>query len=298
MYFCYIDESGTPLIPGNTSHYVLAGISIPIRYWKLCDKHIFKIKQKYGLENSEIHAGWIMRKYLEQSKIAGFDVLNYSQRRHEVEKIRNTELLRLQKSHNHKLYKQTLKNYKQTKDYIHLTLSERIKFIQEISDDFGKWTFARICAECIDKIHFDPSRMNQSIDEQAFEQVISRFEKYLQIVSKSTNDKELYGALIHDNNETVSRKLTNLMKQFLYHGTLWTRIDKIIETPLFVNSELTGLVQIADLCSYSLRRFFENGETDLIDRIKSRFDRKDNKYVGVRHFTNSSCPCFICKHIC
>jgi hypothetical protein len=115
-------------------------------------------------------------------------------------------------------------------------------------------------------------------------------------VSKS--DEEIHGALIHDNNETVSRKHTKLMKGFLYHGTLWTSIEKIIETPLFVNSELTSLVQIADLCSYSIRRFFENDETYLIDRIKSRFDKKKGKFVGVRHFTNSSCKCFICKQIC
>lgn len=28
VYFCYVDESGTLQIPGNTSHYVLCGISI------------------------------------------------------------------------------------------------------------------------------------------------------------------------------------------------------------------------------------------------------------------------------
>ena len=26
VYFCYIDESGTPQVPGNTSHYVLCGV--------------------------------------------------------------------------------------------------------------------------------------------------------------------------------------------------------------------------------------------------------------------------------
>ena len=298
MYFCYIDESGTPNIPGNTSHYVLAGFCIPIKYWKLCDKRIYTIKRKYGLEDAEIHTGWIIRKYIEQSKISSFDSLSYAQRKLEVGKIRNTELLRLQKGRNHPLYRQTLKNYKQTDAYIHLTYLERVQFIQEIADQIGKWTFARIFSECIDKIYFDPVKMKKSIDEQAFEQVISRFEHYLQIISKSTHDNELYGALIHDNNETVSKKHTILMKEFLYHGTLWTRIEKIIETPLFVNSELTSLVQIADLCSYSLRRFHENRETDLVDRIKSRFDKKGDKFVGVRHFTSSKCHCFICQHIC
>lgn len=45
VFFCYIDESGTPEIPGNTSHYVLAGISIPIAYWKQCESKIHGIKK-------------------------------------------------------------------------------------------------------------------------------------------------------------------------------------------------------------------------------------------------------------
>ncbi|MDP2982521.1 MAG: DUF3800 domain-containing protein [Candidatus Latescibacter sp.] len=48
MYLCYIDESGTPDIPGNTSHYILAGVSIPVQYWKDCDNDIENIKSKYG----------------------------------------------------------------------------------------------------------------------------------------------------------------------------------------------------------------------------------------------------------
>lgn len=127
------------------------------------------------------------------------------------------------------------------------------------------------------------------------EQLVSRFEQYLKIVSKSTNDIFLYGALIHDNNETVSKKHTALMRKFHTQGTLWTKINKIIETPLFVNSELTNLVQIADLCSFALRRYFENNESDLINRIKQRFDRKNRKIVGIRHFTDTSCKCLICN---
>jgi hypothetical protein len=207
----------------------------------------------------------------------------------------------LQKTNKSTLYKQTRKNYRQTEKYIHLTLSERMHFIQELSDLVGSWAFARLFAECINKIHFDPVRARQSEDEQALEQVVSRFEQYMKIVSKSKKNVELFGTLIHDNNETVSKKHTALMKRFHNQGTLWTSIEHIIETPFFVNSELTSLVQIADLCSYSLRRYFENNETDLLNRIKSRIDRKSNKLenttkiVGIRHFTESCCQCMFCS---
>lgn len=295
VYFCYIDESGVPQIPGNTSHYVLAGLSIPISRWKFCDCRINGVKQKYNLLDNEIHTAWIARRYVEQSKIANFDTLNYADRRREVEKYRKRELLNLQKAGNKTHYRQTKKNYKKTDPYIHLSEVERLNLLQELADTVGKWSFARLFAECIDKIHFDPSRTVLTVDEQSFEQVVSRFEQYLQIVSKSTSNKNVYGALIHDNNETLSKKHTELMKIFHSHGTFWTRIDKIIETPLFVNSELTGLVQIADLCSYAIRRYLENNEDNLLKRILSRADRKNGKIVGIRHFSDAGCKCILCS---
>ncbi len=45
------------------------------------------------------------------------------------------------------------------------------------------------------------------------------------------------------------------MKSFYDKGTNWTDLEHIIETPLFVDSELTSLVQIADLCAYAIRRY-------------------------------------------
>lgn len=174
-----------------------------------------------------------------------------------------------------------------------MTYAERFAFIREIADQVGSWRHARVFAECIDKVFFDPTKSKLSTEDQAFEQVISRFEHYMGNVSHS--EDLTYGLLIHDNNETVSKKHTELMKRFHKQGTLWTSIKHIIETPLYVNSELTGMVQIADLCAFALRRFFENQETDIFYRIKPRFDSHRGKMVGVRHFTEPTCQCEICS---
>lgn len=76
MFFCYVDETGTPHLPGNTSHYVLAGLAIPTNCWKQCENDIGRIKKKYGLEGEEIHKGWLVRRYLEQSNIPDFESLD------------------------------------------------------------------------------------------------------------------------------------------------------------------------------------------------------------------------------
>jgi len=64
--------------------------------------------------------------------------------------------------------------------------------------------------------------------------------------------------------------------------------------PSEIFGSLTGMVQIADLCSYALRRYLENKETDLFRRIFQRADRKSDTVVGVRHFTDNNCGCEIC----
>ena len=61
-----------------------------------------------------------------------------------------------------------------------------------------------------------------------------------------------------------------MMRSFHAAGTLWTRVECIIETPMFVDSKLTRMVQIADLCAYALRRYLENGETGLFRPIFAR----------------------------
>ena len=234
----------------------------------------------------------MLRKYLEQDRIPNFSSLDCKQRRYQVQQQRTNELLRLQRGSNNKHYKQTKKNYAKTSAYVHLTYDERKSFIEEVARCVAGWGFARLFAECVDKVHFDPSKNYYSLDEQAFAQVVSRFEQYLENIGSPGNRS--FGLLIHDNNETVARKHTQLMKTFHQKGTLWVDINNIIETPLFVDSELTSLVQIADLCSYSLRRYLENNESRLFNLIFQRADRKGSTVVGVRHFTTSSCCCDIC----
>jgi hypothetical protein len=149
-------------------------------------------------------------------------------------------------------------------------------------------------AECVDKTHFKPAIAKLSVDEQAFEQLVSRFEHYLKIFSKSTISKQ-YGLLIHDNNETVNKHHTRLMKTFHRHGTFWTDIHNIIETPLFVDSQLTSMVQLADVCSYAIRRYLEKSEDTLFSEIFKIADKKGGKVVGARHFTMHSCTCRVCQ---
>ena len=70
-----------------------------------------------------------------------------------------------------KLYKQTRKNFRETDAYTHLSFDERRRFVLELAQRVPKWSFARLFAECMNKIHFDPSVTRNTVAEQGFEQM-------------------------------------------------------------------------------------------------------------------------------
>ena len=178
--------------------------------------------------------------------------------------------------------------------YLHLTQIERLELIRQLADCIGGWADARLFAQVVDKSHLQ-SLLPQSLPpyEYAFTEVVQRFEYFLVNRGQANND-DLRGLVVQDNNETVAKKLTEMMQRFHRQGTRWTSIQKIVETPFFVDSQLTSMVQMADLCGYAIRRYFENNETDLFDRIYSRFDPSSRGMVGIHHFSSPTCQCKVC----
>jgi hypothetical protein len=299
MHFCYLDESGTPEIAAQTSHFVLLGLTIPACAWHPKDRRVNVIKARYGLQNAEIHTGYIARRFPEQEHIPDFEMLDSAQRRTAMAAARNQALVKAAALKLPSRLKQLKKLFAKTEAYTHLALPERVQLLRELADEIGSWTDARLFAEAVDKRTMQPGT---DIFGQAFETVVTRFHYYLchrpsqEAFRPNKLSADHLGLLIQDNNETVARTLTALMRRFHKQGTLWSRVERIIETPLFVDSSLTSMVQMADLCAYATRRFFENHETDLFDRIFGRFDKaQGGKVVGIRHFLEGAlCKCKVC----
>jgi len=290
MRFCYLDESGTPELTGGTSHFVLLGLSIQGETWKVKDAEISRIKRRYGLEPAEIHTGWLSRRYLEQERIAGFETLGIGERRLAVQRERDAFLIRKAALHGPAAVVTDRRNFNKTKPYIHLTLAERRQLLREIAEAVRGWDDCRIFAECTDKRTFGGVPPRTPPFEEAFSQVVSRFHRFL-----DDQRPQEHGLLVQDNNETMAARLTYLMRVFHDQGTRWTALPLIVETPLFVDSRLTSMVQVADVCAYATRRFCESGETGLFDLMFPRFNRAGTRLVGVRHYTaGRSCGCRIC----
>jgi hypothetical protein len=284
MYICYLDESGTTEARDSSKHFVLVGLAVLATAWKHKDSQITEIKKRYALENAEIHTAWMLREYPEQGFIPDFEAQGYDTRKRLVRALRTQNLA---KPRSKSKQKDLALNYRKTAAYIHLTKSERRKCIEDLADLIGSWADARLFAEAQRKRSLPDGAGDF---EEAFEQVVTRFNTCLR------NIGGIYGLLIQDNNETVADRLTKQMRKFHREGTTWAKdIEFVIETPMFVDSELTSMVQLADLCAFAIRRFFDNNENDLIDRVSPIFDRNFHKLVGIRHYTRADhCDCKIC----
>lgn len=292
MRIAYLDESGTPEPTGGTSHFVLVALSIPAQTWKDKDRDISAIKAQFDLEPAEIHAGWMARRYLEQERIVNFAAMDHAQRRAEVKKVREEALVRKVALHGAAGAKDLRKNFAKTDAYVHLTFDERREVLRLVADKVGAWPDARIFAECTEKDAYAKLPSARPLFDEAFDQVVTRFHHFLR---RSAPPE--YGMLVQDQNETVADRLTQLMRRFHREGTRWTnRIPYLVETPLFVDSRLTSLVQAADLIAYAFRRYVEKNENDVLDRLFPRVDEVNGRRVGARHYRGGrACQCRICR---
>ena len=177
MYICYIDESGTPELDVGI-HYALVGIAIPAYRWRDCDKQINAIKSKYKLKNEEIHSAWMRRYYREQKKIIKYEQLTYEARRNAVE-LKLKESLRIEANKGAKQARAKLKEIKKIRPYIHLKHDERIACLEELCDLISGWGYCRIFGDVINKASFKGKPPKYPPAEEAFSQIVTRFERFL-----------------------------------------------------------------------------------------------------------------------
>src|SRR6266542_3620257 len=151
VHLCYLDESGTPELSGNTSHFVLLALAIPANQWLPKDDAIAATKTRYDLQAAEIHTGWMTRRYAEQEKVPDFEAMDRATRRREATKQRQAMLLHTAATKPARRLQELKKAMRKTDPYIHLTLGERLAVLRDLSDALAGWQDAVLFADAIDK---------------------------------------------------------------------------------------------------------------------------------------------------
>lgn len=286
MHILYIDESGVEELSSGTSHFVLLGVAIPGEDWKSIDHALSEVKARYDLRDAEIHTAWMHRRYSEQESVPGFEALSRSERRTRAEAAIRRRAGAAGVLGSRKKVKAYRRESRAILPYVHLTRTERHRCLVELASELASHHEVRIFADAISKRDFVPGRSTPY--EMAFEQVLTRYQAFLSAVGST-------GIVVHDNNDTAAPRLTRLARKYHVDGTFYRQITNIVETPLFVDSTLTSMIQIADLCAFALRRLLENSEDHLWRPVEPCVDQRGGKAVGVRHYTGRrQCGCRVC----
>jgi len=119
--------------------------------------------------------------------------------------------------------------------------------------------------------------VGEEISEIAFEQLSSRFDHYLtRLHLKQENTHR--GLIVFDECSTEKR-IQTLAREFKFNGHTYGKLRNFAEVPVFLDSQASRLIQLADLVAYALFRHFEHGDSKYYDVISSSFDSDG----GVNH---------------
>jgi len=123
----------------------------------------------------------------------------------------------------------------------------------------------RLFASVLEKKNF----AGQDIAQVAFEQLSSRFDQFLGRLHQKGNTQR--GLILFDKSSTEKR-IQTLAKEFKTSGHSFGKTRNYAEVPVFIDSQASRLIQLADLVAYSIFRKFEYDDSRFFDLIANCFD--------------------------
>lgn len=128
----------------------------------------------------------------------------------------------------------------------------------------------------------------------AFEELCNRFDLYL---SRLRSGGDRHRGLVILDQSAHETTLQEMARDFRTLGTRWGVVHNLADTPLFINSSASRVVQLADHVAYSVFRRYDRGDTQYFDIIAHKFDSSDGVVHGLVHKHNVSpkCMCLACQ---
>jgi len=121
---------------------------------------------------------------------------------------------------------------------------------------------------------------NIDIAGDLFTQVASRFDMFLGRIYKTQRTPQR-GIVIFDKS-TEEITIQRLSHVFINTGHQWgKRLNNFAEVPLFLDSKMSRLIQVADLIAYSLFRHFEYNDSTYFSVIQNCFDTDGASIYGL-----------------
>ncbi len=273
--------------------------------WSDVDADLHALKARYGCPGVEfeLHVKQFAVTIKEQDRVPGFESLTREDRRASVLDVR-VKALAANGSNRVALQKR----FRDTAPFIHLTRFERSQLLEEAVALIGGYDHVRLFADAISKSHpaVTQGRLNPS--EEAFKQVVSRFDTFLDKIARKAQDRDArarvdHGLLILDDDESTEAAVHDLFRHLRHQGTPLGELRHVIDVPFFADSKKVSGLQLADVAAYVVRRYLDTGarpgshEERQFKTISRLFDRDPRgRLHGLRHYIPAGvCPCLICQ---
>jgi len=133
----------------------------------------------------------------------------------------------------------------------------------------------RLFGAVLDKQKFS----GQDIAQVAFEQLSSRFDQFLGRLYREKGDKQR-GLILFDKSAT-ERRIQTLARDFKHTGHSFGVTRNYAEVPVFLDSQASRLIQLADLVAYGTFRHFEHQDSTYFDSFKHCFDSEGGVVHGL-----------------
>ena len=113
---------------------------------------------------------------------------------------------------------------------------------------------------------------------------VSIFSYSVSIIEQEKRKKESTVALSSWISRAMRTRFKVLPVYFAFRGRGGGNLRNLAEVPLFVDSQASRIIQIADLVAWAVWRRYEFQDTRYFDRIVSRFDSEGGVLHGARSF--------------
>lgn len=138
-----------------------------------------------------------------------------------------------------------------------------------------------------------PSFQSEDPIERTCEEMAGHFDAFLarlETEQQKLGSKQT-GLMIFDkcNHEAA---LHALLAQYRSTGASWGKVKHLAEIPMFTDSHLTRMLQIADFVAYAVFRRYQHGDSQFLDKIIARFDQSEGILHGLVHLVAKHQECF------
>jgi hypothetical protein len=135
----------------------------------------------------------------------------------------------------------------------------------------------RLFAAVVDKEKLLPGETPIDI---AFEQIASRFDHLLTRLNQRTGRTPERGLILCDK-ASNEMSIQAVARKFKYQGHQWGRTRNYAEVPVFLDSENSRLIQLADLVAYAIYQHYAHGFSKYFDVIRTCFDSDSGRIHGL-----------------